>query len=63
MTVMYRGGISTETGRRYPECDQCGFKFAYGVNTENGLIRLCGGCIADVRSAGGRAEMVKLVRR
>lgn len=48
---------------RYPSCDQCSHAAAYPVNTENGLIRLCGGCVADLRMAGHRAEFVMKTRK
>lgn len=48
---------------RYPSCDECGFGTAYPVNTETGLIRLCGGCMADLRRSGHRAELEENVHR
>lgn len=39
-------------------CDQCDFMVAYDVSTADGVLRLCGGCLGDLRAKGHRAVIV-----
>lgn len=47
--------------RRYPSCDERGFQLAFAVATATGTLRLCGGCLANLRAKGERAELVNRV--
>ncbi len=54
MKPLQTGGKLT----RYPVCDACEFRAAYPVMTAGGVIRLCGGCTADLRLKGERATFI-----
>jgi hypothetical protein len=54
---------TTSRANVYPECDECAFKTAYAVETKDGQLVLCAGCIGDLRAAGHYARILRSLPR